>query len=43
MLDHDHFDIAEFLGAAEHLIQEVPAERRRRPASARRVALHSAR
>jgi AcrR family transcriptional regulator len=43
MLDHDHFDIAEFLGAAEHLIQEVPAERRRRPASARRVVLHSAR
>jgi len=43
MVDHDHFDIAEFLGAAEHLIQEVPAERRRRPASARRVALHSAR
>ena len=43
MLDHEHFDIADFLVAAEHLIQEVPAERRRRPASARRPVLHSAR
>jgi len=34
MIDHEHFDIAEYLAAAERLIQEAPPPRRR-PAPAR--------
>jgi AcrR family transcriptional regulator len=41
MIDLEHFDIAEYVAAAERLMQEVPGRWHRRPALTRRRATHA--